>query len=692
MESRRKSARTAQKEAVREAEKRKAPETPKAEERPKKIKKIYAKRKPTEVSANLKREHIGTPRTADSSSAQASPAPFAKLSKDSPLPTAPAEARLDGSNLQSVAKSGVLAASMARSRAQWLNGGIFERYWTKPRKSRGQNIEPPGNPPRESMTIPLGRLRVTIEPHTMDAQIYGIKDISPPSNLASAAVKGPNPVGRPPAVTPRLPFSLGQPQQLQVSSPAGQQSINATAPPTYPLSTTSTSSISMSPYPAPARPQYNSPLSSTQTLESSSSTNQASRQPTSNAPSTQAATVQPYNRPANSPPQLSQVTQTAQSQQPIQQTQQSPTQQTQQTSITHSQPQPQSQSQPQQSQQQPQQPKQQATNQDPVIQALARRAQENPSLKALMKIVAAGQANKEQLAEFQKHIDELTTMIRQQQMTQGLGMATAGQTKTPVTPQQPTNLSQYPQATANQAPRPVQPPPRTPLNGTSNFPYQQPVSRTAQTPKPPEKYKNLAIEFLNPTAACNSTPNDRLLFPKHAVLEFSPDRQKLMVSFLAVKSVSEKKYNIPVTMRLEPLERRDVLGIIERNCESLDAVKKHMDELVRSTERASDVNLILRTPVSASDEKRANLLSATTGAKAEVVLPEVGKRGRKKDEDFSRLCQYCYGEVAKDAERDEEGNLTCKACAALKLKAQVGKKIVVRGEKREVRAAAALMW
>lgn len=52
--------------------------------------------------------------------------------------------------------------------------------------------------------------------------------------------------------------------------------------------------------------------------------------------------------------------------------------------------------------------------QDPVIQMLATKASSNASLKALMKVVASGNASHDQLKVFQSHIDELTALLSKQ--------------------------------------------------------------------------------------------------------------------------------------------------------------------------------------------------------------------------------------------------------------------------------------
>ncbi|KAH0432002.1 hypothetical protein KCU90_g5560, partial [Aureobasidium melanogenum] len=52
---------------------------------------------------------------------------------------------------------------------------------------------------------------------------------------------------------------------------------------------------------------------------------------------------------------------------------------------------------------------------DPVVVSLASRASDNADFKALMKIVATGNASQEQLCIFQGHIDELTAQLNTDQ-------------------------------------------------------------------------------------------------------------------------------------------------------------------------------------------------------------------------------------------------------------------------------------
>lgn len=78
--------------------------------------------------------------------------------------------------------SGVLAASIERSRQKWLNGNMFEIYWAKPKGKKGVGDAP--NPAMKTMTK-LGICSMIIEPHVFEIGLYTVKEIpvpQPPTN------------------------------------------------------------------------------------------------------------------------------------------------------------------------------------------------------------------------------------------------------------------------------------------------------------------------------------------------------------------------------------------------------------------------------------------------------------------------------------------------------------------------------
>ncbi|KAI4127116.1 MAG: hypothetical protein LQ338_003358 [Usnochroma carphineum] len=84
---------------------------------------------------------------------------------------------------QSIAESGVLAASVQQSRQKWIADGIFDRYWTKPSKRKGQPDAL--NPAKETMSR-LGTCSMIIEPHVFETTLFTVKETQPvlaPSHL-----------------------------------------------------------------------------------------------------------------------------------------------------------------------------------------------------------------------------------------------------------------------------------------------------------------------------------------------------------------------------------------------------------------------------------------------------------------------------------------------------------------------------
>lgn len=103
-----------------------------------------------------------------------------KVISSRPLPTTKQKqaGNLSSTDYQSIAESAILAASLHRSRMQWLSAGIFKRYWVKPVKRKGVLEQPPNNPDAKSMTK-LGVATMTVEPHKFDVTFYTVKEQGP---------------------------------------------------------------------------------------------------------------------------------------------------------------------------------------------------------------------------------------------------------------------------------------------------------------------------------------------------------------------------------------------------------------------------------------------------------------------------------------------------------------------------------
>src|SRR5262249_5039056 len=133
----------------------------------------------------------------------------------------------------------------------------------------------------------------------------------------------------------------------------------------------------------------------------------------------------------------------------------------------------------------------------PVIQLLAAKASTDPALKALMRVVASGQASTEQLKAFQNHIDILTPIARAQAARQralqgnGTPLGRGGPRPPP-----PASQGQQPQPQAASDQTPSRPPPSpavAPNSGMSNTPQvnvQRPVPQTHHQSSQPAPQSN----------------------------------------------------------------------------------------------------------------------------------------------------------------------------------------------------------
>ena len=94
-------------------------------------------------------------------------------------------------NVTLIIHSGVLAASVERSRQKWLNGGLFETYWVKPRGKKA--INDAHNPSTKTMTK-TGGCSMIVEPHVFEISLYTVKDLPPslpPSHVQHSSVPAP---------------------------------------------------------------------------------------------------------------------------------------------------------------------------------------------------------------------------------------------------------------------------------------------------------------------------------------------------------------------------------------------------------------------------------------------------------------------------------------------------------------------
>ena len=254
-----------------------------------------------------------------------------------------------------------------------------------------------------------------------------------------------------------------------------------------------------------------------------------------------------------------------------------------------------------------------STNTDPVIQMLAARAATNHGLKSLMKIVAQGGASPDQLATFQRHIDELKGIIEAQQ----------GDV--------PANLELQPKPTdANH--RPAVPLPSAHSAGVVHPPTAFPMTTVKMEPL--SQYYSQPPQYLKPKASIPSRPDvsaivfdfasgtgDRYLIPKYSMLEYLPGGSQVLISFLHTRkgsAASSGKYkpNVeyyePVTLRLSTNVPR-TLESLAKAVAPPEEVRKYMSEVMTRMTLSEEVYLATQLPRAQEDTAMGNheIVSAT---------------------------------------------------------------------------------
>ncbi|TVY28013.1 hypothetical protein LHYA1_G005174 [Lachnellula hyalina] len=234
---------------------------------------------------------------------------------------------------------------------------------------------------------------------------------------------------------------------------------------------------------------------------------------------------------------------------------------------------------------------------DPVIQMLAERASTDPDLKALMRIVANGQASADELKRFQSHIDDLT---RLQKSRQAPTQPNPPLNQPPPSPAVPKVNGQPQGRPPAQSPTPAPPPAvRTPAPAHSPAPsYQsQPQALRSKGPLPSKPdISGVVFEFTGGTG-------DRYLFPKFSILEYLPQGQ-VIASFLIVRKGSTSDspaydpaldYYQPITIRLYAHQGRQ-LEALQKIVAPADEVRRYMDDIMDNMTRAEYVLLAMRLP------------------------------------------------------------------------------------------------
>jgi len=263
---------------------------------------------------------------------------------------------------------------------------------------------------------------------------------------------------------------------------------------------------------------------------------------------------------------------------------------------------------------------------DPVIQLLATRASSDRELKELMKVVATGQADPEQLRRFQRHIDELNLIVQSQKSQ---AQAQAQQAASPaLTPSSGPSRVSTPQM---QQP-PVQSQPQYQQPQTQQRPIALPPAqrRAAVTPNYP-----VVIEFAGVGAS-----QDRFLFPPYSIVE-PLGTLSVLASFLVFRKGSqaadpslvdaEAEYFEPVTVKIDVEPRhREILEYMKRSVRPQEEVRQYMEDKMRTCKRAPIRALPLRLPLKSQIseveepvEEPVIEVKKKTAKKEKVATPEL---------------------------------------------------------------------
>lgn len=249
-------------------------------------------------------------------------------------------------------------------------------------------------------------------------------------------------------------------------------------------------------------------------------------------------------------------------------------------------------------------------NTDPVIQMLATRAASNHELKALMKVVASGDASQTQLKDFQNHIDDLNKLIKSQNDSVHNNIDRRLPPMHPSSERVSADHSLISKSTLsmghlrnpmlNHPPEPVKYEPRT-LN-FSHYPQQSAKPKSMTTPKS----DIIAVVFHL------GGIGDRFSFPRFSILEYLPGGTQVIVSFLIIRKGSgagagatttiaakgykdTASYYQPVTMRLSSLQPR-VLEPLARVVAPPDEVRRYMNSIFDKMSPAENAFLVTRLP------------------------------------------------------------------------------------------------
>lgn len=234
------------------------------------------------------------------------------------------------------------------------------------------------------------------------------------------------------------------------------------------------------------------------------------------------------------------------------------------------------------------------SSQNPVIQALAQRASADPRLKELMKIVALGTASETQLKEFQRHIDELNTMVK----AKGNGQQVQQPKSSPISSVPPnSSRATYQSAWTPSHSTPVK---QEPLSQYYSQPSPYIKSKAPVAPKP----ETTAIVFDIATGN-----GDRYLIPRKSILEYRDANREVVVSFFTITKGGEAdggnyksgtQYYQLVTIKLKSNNPK-TLELLRKVVDPAEVVRRYMEDIAMKMTVAEKAHLMMRLPRAEGD-------------------------------------------------------------------------------------------
>ena len=241
---------------------------------------------------------------------------------------------------------------------------------------------------------------------------------------------------------------------------------------------------------------------------------------------------------------------------------------------------------------------------DPVIQMLATRAASDHNLKALMKVVASGNASQQQLRDFQNHIDDLNGIIQSRNSPPQPRQDQPAPKPPPSTAPDHKAQSLVSTSSLSMA-QPAHPPPIS--HPVPPLPIKpEPLPRYFSHIATPLKSKASPLYKLDMSAIVFDFggAGDRFLFPRFSILEYLPGGTQVIVSFLIIRKGSlavsgiynhNSSYYQPVTMRLSTPHAK-TLEPLARVVAPVEEVRSYMNSVFDKMNRAENVFLATRLP------------------------------------------------------------------------------------------------